>query len=242
MFKNLVGDHYYYEFLRNEISARSLSTVSSSENLTLQAVAKLINHFWPKPSIIVVSSNYDTLLEEILLVNHGKKPRPIVTGEDLATANFERDLNLLKPNGDINSPASIILTLQDYCEYRHRKPTFVSTLSDLLLKKTFLFVGYGLQDFTFNSILAELRFGLGTFKRRAFVLTKDEWGIKKEVLQSLGLEVIGVPYFDDIPYILRAISQEQTTVDIVRRRIDKDRKSTRLNSSHIQKSRMPSSA
>ncbi len=220
LFKNLVGEHSYYDFLRAEISGRTMSTVSNAENETLRAVTKLINHFWPKPGLTVVSTNYDTILEELLLVSHGKKSRAIVTKEDLATANFEKDLNILKPNGSIDSPGSIILTLQDYYEYRHRKPNFVATLSDLFLKKTFLFVGYGMGDFTFNSILGELRSSLGDFQRRAYVIAKDEWGIKKEVLNSLGLEVLPISDFNDIPFILQAILQEQTTVDIVTRKID----------------------
>lgn len=220
LFRSAVGHNNYYAFLRNEIGARSLSNIPKSENSTLQAVAAFVNHLWPKPGLTVVSTNYDTLLEEHLLVAHGKKSRPIVTSHDIATMDPARDLNILKPNGDINHPDSIILTLADYCQFRARKPSFVSVLGELLAKKTILFVGYGLKDFTFNTIIGELHVGYGEFRRRAFLLTKDAQPTKKRVLKSLGVETIGVSSFDDIPFVLRAIANQQTTVELVIRKID----------------------
>ena len=220
LYKNLVGNNYYYNFIRDQIVNRNTSSISSTENLTLEAIANMANHFWPKPGLVVVSTNYDSLLEEILLVKHGKKPRSIVTEHDIATMDTKKDLIVLKPNGDINYPESIILTLADYCEYRSKKPAFITTLAELFTKKTFLFVGYGLGDFTINSILGELQSTLGGFKRRAFLLTKDASNIKKKVYRSIGIDVIGLSSFDDIPFILRAICQKQTTVELVIRKID----------------------
>lgn len=217
LFRQVVGDNYFYAFLRQAIRARSIDTISHDENDTLRAVAKLANQLWPSPGLTIVTTNYDSLLEEALLLQHGKKARRIVTREDLAVLDSMKDLIVLKPNGDIDYPESIVLTLTDYCEYRRAKSYFATYLENLLSSKTVLFVGYGLGDFTFRSILGELRNGLGSMKRRAFMIARQSTAEKQRVLRALGVEILDVKAFDEIPLVLRAIAQGDTTIDSVSR-------------------------
>ena len=76
--------------------------------------------------------------------------------------------------------------------------------------------------------------GLGTY-REAFQKNAITWDVLPELNQG-DLETLGV-LLGHRKQLLRAIAQLLPHDDVPR-----DRKSTRLNSSHIQKSRMPSSA
>jgi CheY-like chemotaxis protein len=207
LFRTRVRDHYYSQFLWDELRPRLPQ--AGGQNRTLNAVANLVNSLHPNPGVLLVSTNFDTLLEDTMKTEHGKQVRKIVTTTQLAGID-ENQLVVIKPNGDIEEPASIVFTLQDYCEFRVNKQGFAKYIENLLTRKTILFVGYGLSDFTFNSMLGEIQASLGQFKRRAYAILKNDSPARCEVLKSLSIEVVDAASFDEIPLILAELAREAT--------------------------------
>jgi CheY-like chemotaxis protein len=207
LYRSTLKEFQYYKFLARELQPGLPQT--SVQNLTLNAVANLVNSLHPYPGVLVVSTNFDTLLEDSMRFNHGKYIRRIFTPTQLATME-ESQLVVIKPNGDIEEPASIVFTLQDYCEFRVNKQGFATYIENLLSRKTILFVGYGLSDFTFNSMLGEIQASLGQFKRRAYAILKNDSPARCEVLKTLSVEVVEAASFDEIPSILAELAREAT--------------------------------
>ena len=54
-------------------------------------------------------------------------------------------------------------------------------------------------------------------KRRAFMIARQSTAEKQRVLRALGVEILDVKAFDEIPLVLRAIAQGDTTIDSVSR-------------------------
>jgi CheY-like chemotaxis protein len=203
LFRTVEGDYSYQRFLEDRM--RNVLT-TAARNPTLLAIASLINRMWPDPGLVVVSTNFDTLLEDTMMVRHGKKPRKVITNADIGFLNEAKDLVVIKPNGDIENPQSIVFTMQDYYEYRVAKSEFSRFIEGQLRTKTFLFVGYSLSDFTFNSMLGDIQASLGRFRRRAYAIAKKESAARSKVLESIGIEVIPVASHDAIPALLDGIT------------------------------------
>ena len=96
----------------------------------------------------VVTTNYDSLLEDSLLL---RDPTP-AEGSDPRRqrrpghAPLRPSLLHLKAHGDINRPATVVLTARDYREIIHQNPAFNSMFSALLMTNAVLFLGYSLGD------------------------------------------------------------------------------------------------
>lgn len=213
LFRATVGPNEFYSFLRSQIAGKSPDTIWSTENDTLSAVAEMANRFWPKPGLVMVSTNYDNLLEDLVNARHAKRVRTIISDTDLATASFGKELCLLKPHGDIAQPNSIVITFSDYCTFAQQKSAFVNTLSELLASRTVLFVGYGLGDFTFNALLGSVVSRYRAYKRNSFAIATHTSEAKKAALAAIGVRVLDIDNYDRLPHFLQALASNRSTVE-----------------------------
>lgn len=121
------------------------------------------------PWDVIYTTNYDLLVEQAGVKALGEaagRIRPIVTTATELSAFSEEDILYYKLHGSIDfantEEGRLILTKDDYRFYeRYRKPLFHRLERDLL-SRTFVFVGYSLQDSNFQSILNDCREQLGT--------------------------------------------------------------------------------
>lgn len=112
----------------------------------------------------VVTTNYDDLLEtgyQKLTSVSVKAP----THEDvdvLGTLLFDGSFFVLKAHGDLDRPATLVLTSSDYRETLYSNAAFTSFFSSILMSRAVLFLGYSLNDPDFRMLLDR---HLSTFQR-----------------------------------------------------------------------------
>jgi hypothetical protein len=98
-----------------------------------------------------VTTNYDRLFETA--ADGARRP--------VAVLPYERPAAdepwLLKLHGDVDHPADIVLTRQDFLRYTSDRNALTGVVHALLLTQHLLFVGYSLSDPTFHRVIDEVR-------------------------------------------------------------------------------------
>lgn len=118
------------------------------------------------PLRAIITTNFDNLIERALARDPERPHRVIISDEDLSY-HSGRDLPVIKANGCIGRPESLVLTLQDFESYANNRPILTGYLKNLMATSTLLFLGTSLRDPAFgafnNEVLQQLR-----LHRRAF--------------------------------------------------------------------------
>ncbi len=122
------------------------------------------------PFDIVCTTNVDCLLEDGYQ-SLSRDYHVIVEEDQLSVGVDRRTVTVVKMHGDVNHPHRLVLTEDDFDGYVARNPLLVTYLSNLLITRTALFVGYSLDDPDFRQILALIADRLGALRRQAYALT-----------------------------------------------------------------------
>ena len=115
-----------------------------------------------------LTTNYDDLLEKTLMGAH-RKYRLVVRDVNLSYTS-EDALTLIKFHGDRAQQETLVITERDYQTYFRRYPRVRDKLSDLLMTRTFLLIGYSASDPDFNQIMAEISYDVEEHQRRAYAI------------------------------------------------------------------------
>lgn len=128
--------------------------------------------FCKLPFELTVTTNFEFLIEQgYATVN--KFCRPIIEEEQLAISSKNQGVSLLKLHGDINHPKRLVITEEDYDRFLQTYPMLSTFLSNLLITKTPLFIGYSLDDNDFRQIWQLITDRLGSLKRQAYTIMID---------------------------------------------------------------------
>jgi hypothetical protein len=98
------------------------------------------------PFDVVITTNFDFLLERAY--ESIRNPySPIVREEQLSINNSNKLLNttptrIIKIHGDFNNPDKMVITEDDYDLFLSRNPLLSTFISNLLITRTPLFIGY----------------------------------------------------------------------------------------------------
>jgi hypothetical protein len=102
------------------------------------------------------TTNYDKLLEKAL--EEAKKvPDVKYTLKQLSVTKPDRDVVVYKMHGDIDHPADVIISKDDYEAYPLTMNAFAAALRGDLVEKTFLFLGFSFTDPNIDYILSRVR-------------------------------------------------------------------------------------
>ncbi|MBU1746439.1 MAG: SIR2 family protein [Chloroflexi bacterium] len=138
-----------------------------------------------------MTTNYDDLLEQTL---REARERYIVVVRDENLPYVSADaVTLLKLHGDRQQPGTIVITEQDYRTYFRSFPQVKVKLTGLLLEKTFLFVGYSVNDPDFNQIHAEIAYDLQQHQRVAYAVLLDADEFTLSDLRARNIHVLNIP-------------------------------------------------
>ena len=114
----------------------------------------------------IVTTNWDPFCERTLNVLV-----PMVEDRDIPFWD-ENKRQVLKIHGCVTRPQTIVATLEDYhvCMKDRSRGAIFTKLRDLMATKTFIFVGYSIQDPDFKLIYDEVINNLGPFRRGAYAI------------------------------------------------------------------------
>lgn len=191
-----MGPPAWARYLRDQLNPQ----FARIDDVTLR-VARLI---WGLQSHLIVTTNYDKVLQWAC-------PRPqdmerIVTDEPFQLAKIHQFESHSSPivwhiHGHIECPDAMILTTRDYQALygatHERSQRVRATLGQLFLTKSFLFVGFGMQDPKINDVLSHYSAVFGQYGREHYMLTRrEEVEATKYLLNNAGLQNIHIITFE----------------------------------------------
>lgn len=201
--RNMVNQTILNEFTKN---------TTYNENMAI--LTRLpISTYW--------TTNYDELIEEGLKISN-RKPDIKITQESLAINIYDRDAVVYKMHGDIRDPSRAVLIKDDYETYEITHSLFTTALKGDLVSKTFLFIGFSLEDPNLNSILGRIKALLGTsvrthycfFKKvhdcgnfEEFAYCKAKQDLVINDLSRYGIQAVMLEEYSQITEILKEIEE-----------------------------------
>ena len=96
---------------------------------------------------------------------------PVISENELPIKPPSRSVVLLKLHGDLHHPDRLIVTEKDYDTFIDRYPLLATYLSNLLISRTPLFIGYSLGDPDFRQIWQVIGDRLGDLRRPAYSIS-----------------------------------------------------------------------
>ena len=91
------------------------------------------------------TTNYDEIIEKVL-VQKSKKIRPIYKYSHFQELSYPGGCFLFKINGSCNEPKTIVVTKEDFINYRKSHEAYLILLKRELLCHSFLFLGCSFED------------------------------------------------------------------------------------------------
>jgi hypothetical protein len=208
----------YYDYINamDAISAfeheysRAKLVEQLSDLLLVNYVKPGITHkaFCALPFDIVCTTNLEFLLERGYESIH-RYCCPIVEEDRLSVTTNGPGVNLLKIHGDIHHPKHLVVTEDDYDLFIERNPLFATFISNLLILRTALFIGYSLEDPDFRHLWQVVGERLGKLRRAAYALVVNAKPHFISRFERRGVKVINLPGKEsDYPIILEEAFRE----------------------------------
>lgn len=144
------------------------------------------------PFDIVCTTNFDFLLER----QYDLTPRyvyPVVDEEQLSINTGNAGTLLLKLHGDLRHPGRLIVTEADYDGFLANYPLLATYLSNLLITKTAVFIGYSLDDPDFRQLWHVITERLGRTRRMAYTIAVNARNADVARYERRGVKVINLP-------------------------------------------------
>lgn len=149
--------------------------------------------FCTLPFDIVCTTNFDFLLER----QYDLTPRyvyPVVDEEQLSiNAAGNAGTLLLKLHGDLRHPKRLVVTEADYDGFLSNFPLLATYLSNQLITKTAVFIGYSLDDPDFRQIWHIVASRLGRSRRMAYTIAVNASNADVARFERRGVKIINLP-------------------------------------------------
>ncbi|PEP70623.1 SIR2 family NAD-dependent protein deacylase [Bacillus pseudomycoides] len=135
----------------------------------------------------IVTTNYDKLFEKAyknelsVIVNNNQLP--------LAT----KRVKLFKVHGDIDQENTMVITTSDYVDFftsSNRNAAVWKNIEALMNEKSFLFVGYSLDDINVKTLFETMVKNVGEFRHQSFFVSPNLPHHKQQYLRSKGIAYI----------------------------------------------------
>lgn len=172
-------------------------------------VGKTHKAFCNLPFDIICTTNFDSLLEDGFKAV-GKSTLTKIYETQLPLSCATEQVELLKMHGDINHPDSLIATESDYDGYIKNHPLMVTYLTNLLITRTPLFIGYSLDDTDFRQINKVVQDRLGKMTKRPYTIQFKCSDESRRRFERRGVTVIDLPVIGSRSYkdtLTRALNE-----------------------------------
>jgi hypothetical protein len=148
--------------------------------------------FCALPFDIVCTTNFDFLLER----QYDLIPRqvhPVVDEDQLSINIGNAGTLLLKLHGDLRHPRRLVVTESDYDGFLSSYPLIATYLSNQLITKTAVFIGYSLDDPDFRQIWNVVSARLGKTRRMAYAMVVNARPGDIARFERRGVKVVNLP-------------------------------------------------
>lgn len=148
--------------------------------------------FCSLPFDIVCTTNFDFLLER----QYDLIPQPVhpVVDEEQLSINIgSAGTMLLKLHGDLRHPNRLVVTEADYDGFLANYPLIATYLSNQLITKTAVLVGYSLDDPDFRQIWHVVTSRLGKTRRMAYAIVVNARPGDIARFERRGVKVVNLP-------------------------------------------------
>ncbi len=132
----------------------------------------------------IVTTNWDPFFEQVLSVLV-----PMVEERDMGFWQDDKR-QVLKIHGCITRSYTIVATTTDYGSCINSNALVWNNLKDLMATKTFIFIGYSMQDSDFRSIFNDISERLGEFRRLAFAFDPNADNGSISYWRDRGIQII----------------------------------------------------
>ncbi|MGB4977876.1 MAG: SIR2 family protein, partial [Anaerolineae bacterium] len=160
-FEALRGRQPLVQALRDALHSLALQP-SALHELLAQAVL---------PSSKIITTAYDALLEEALRMA-GKSYVLIVRDADVPYFD-ESKVVVIKMQGDLSQPDSLVITEDDFDEFLARLPTLSDLMRAFFATKTLIFLGYDLSSPAFRRLFAQVTRSVRQHRRQAYAVIEQ---------------------------------------------------------------------
>lgn len=161
-----IAQYYYDTFGQNQYMKKIKEVFNSRGVSSPNELHRLIEKIAPKH---IITTNYDSLLEN-QFENGLLKYSVVAEDKDIPYARSEK--YLVKMHGDFEKK-NIVLKEDDYLDYHKKFPMTSTLIQSLIMNHTLLFVGYSLNDSTFNSIFRLIQSSFDMDAKVAFFYTPE---------------------------------------------------------------------
>jgi SIR2-like domain len=174
--------HVQGRYLLNSHIVRQLRTVRPKFSFIHMLIKEL-------PLRAIVTTNFDNLIERALARDPERPHRVIISDEDLSY-HSDRDLPVIKANGCIARPESLVLTVQDFESYAERRPVLTGYLKNLMATSTLLFLGTSLREPAFGAFNTEVLHHLSLHRRAFYSVVSNTNKYEAGDFRERGIELI----------------------------------------------------
>ena len=155
----------YYEYMENRFNVSGVKPTRTHE--------LLVNI----PTNLIITINYDNLIEKAYDNLHGEYPNPFTYSQSLEAANnfWKGKFFVLKAHGDAKQDVnSLILSQKDYRRVLYRESGYRSLLQAIFTTKSILFLGVSFSDPEFNQLLDYLHYSYHGGGPTHYLLIQEE--------------------------------------------------------------------
>lgn len=217
--KDLLAVAQYYKNKRGGSSAINQTILDAfSKDVKINENIRIISRL---PVSTYWTTNYDELLENGIR-DANRNPDVKSESDQLPLTRHDRDAVVYKMHGDVNRPATAVLTKSDYELYSINRPLFRTALQGDLVTKKFLFIGFSFEDPNLDYVLSQIHTLLGAncqehycFFRRvqrsayssdeAYSYDKAKQELQIDNLQNYGIQTVFIDSFEEITEVLKDI-------------------------------------
>ena len=163
-FEVLKGRNALVSALREEI--RKLQASRPGPDPLHQLIADAV-----LPHTKVLTTRFDQILERALDQFH--KPYVLIVRDADVPFFDEAKITLIKMQGDIDQPDSLIITEDDLDDFIRRLPTISDVVRAFFATKTLIFLGYDLNSPLFKRFYNQVTRNLSAFRRQAYAVVPE---------------------------------------------------------------------
>lgn len=157
------------------------------------------------PFDIICTTNYDFLLEDSYK-NNSRIVKTISEESHLSICANDENTVLIKIHGDFNHPTSMVITEEDYDSFINNNPMLSTYITNLLITRTPIFIGYSIEDYNFRMIWQIVKDRLGGLHRPAYVIKVNANMNEISRYKRRGVQVVNLPgETENYPAILKKL-------------------------------------